>query len=97
MNTDELRQAEDMEYSKKELERVDEQIKIITAKLGKRHYICSICNTKISDRERPEKCFDCDSTDFIPDVIHFPKEWNYTNSHTNDQLKYDKKNGKSRY
>ncbi len=85
MNTDELRKAKDllMEYSKRELERVDEQVKIITAELGKKHYICSLCNTKISDRERPEKCFNCDSTDFIPDIIHFPKEWNYSN--TNNQ------------
>ena len=85
MNTDELRKAKDllMEYSKKELERVDEQVKIITAELGKKHYICSLCNTKISDRELPEKCFNCDSTDFIPDVINFPKEWNYANSNTN--------------
>ena len=81
MNTDELRRSNDLllEYSKKELERVDEQVKIITAELGKRHYICSLCNTEISDRERPEKCFNCDSTDFILDVIHFPKEWNYAN------------------
>jgi len=85
MNTDELRRSKDLllEYSKKELERVDEQVKIITAELGKKHYICSLCNTKISDRERPEKCFNCDSTDFIPDFIHFPKEWNYSN--TNNQ------------
>jgi hypothetical protein len=87
MNTDDLRRSKDflMEYSKKELERVDEQIKIITAELGKKHYICSIGNTKISDRERPEKCFKCDSTDFIPDVIHFPKEWNYEKSKPQDQ------------
>ena len=87
MNTDELRKAKDllMEYSKRELERVDEQVKIITAELGKKHYICSLCNTKISERELPEKCFKCDSTDFIPDVIHFPNEWNYTNSNTKNQ------------
>jgi hypothetical protein len=80
MNTDDLRRSKDLliEYSKKELERVDDQIKIITAELGKKHYIYSICNTKISDRERPEKCFNCDSKIFIPDVIHFPKEWNYS-------------------
>ena len=81
MNADELRRSKDLllEYSKKELERVDEQVKIITAELGKRHYVCSLCNTKISDRELPEKCFNCDSTDFIPDFINFPKEWNYAN------------------
>jgi rubrerythrin len=58
MNTDDLRRSKDLllEYSKKELERVDEQVKIITAELGKRHYVCSLCNTKISDRELPEKC-----------------------------------------
>ena len=57
MNTDELRKAKDllMEYPKKELEGVDEQVKIITAELGRSHYICSLCNTKISDRERPEQ------------------------------------------
>jgi len=87
MDTDELRKSKEllMEYSKKDLERVDEQVKIITAELGKKHYICSECNAKISERERPEQCSKCDSTDFIPDVIHFPKEWNYTNSNTKDQ------------
>jgi len=76
-----------MEYSKKDLERVDEQVKIITAELGKKHYICSICNMKISERERPEQCSNCESTDFIPDVINFPKEWNYANSNTNTNNK----------
>jgi rubrerythrin len=87
MDTDKLRKAKDllMEYSKKELERLDEQIRLIKSDLEQHHYICSECNMKISDRERPEKCFNCQSKVIIPDVIHFPKEWNYSN--INDQTK----------
>jgi rubrerythrin len=63
MNTDELRRSKDllMEYSKKELERVDDQIKIIKSELENKHCVCSVCNMKISDKERPEKCYNCDS------------------------------------
>ena len=67
MNTDELRKAKDllMEYSKKELDRVDDQIKVIKRRLEQHHFICSECNKKIESMERPEQCFNCQSNAII--------------------------------
>jgi len=56
MNTEELRKSKEllMEYSKKELERVDEQIRLIKSDLEQHHYICSECNTKTQIENAPK-------------------------------------------
>ncbi len=68
-----------LESAKKELENTEIKIMLIKRRLEQHHYICSECNKKIESMERPEQYYFCGSNTLIPDVIHFPKEWNYSN------------------